>query len=130
MTARTLLAALLMAASAQASAQVYRCTDASGATRYQAQPCPEQGEAMEPGRLSVTPSQPVPAPATPPAPGAHERADAAGNRVQQLRNENADPERCAQARGDLTRLESRGANMQGVDAFEVRSRIMLYCETL
>lgn len=129
MTARTLLAALLLAASAQASAQVYRCTDDGGAVRYQDQPCPDHGEEVTPGSISLTPAQPTTS-TNPQPPSDHDRADAAENRVQEIRDENADPERCAQAREALSQLEARGANMQGVDAFEVRQRIMLYCETL
>lgn len=128
-----LLSALVLAISTQASAEIYRCANASGGTTYQSQPCLAEGEAMGEARISITPAQQ--------APSAEQRTEAdvaasrerqqeirsSEDRIRQLRADNADPERCAAARAGLARAEASAGSSMDVSVFELRQQVSLYC---
>lgn len=136
MTARLMMALLLLATAIPSQGQVYRCAQDTGGTVYQSQPCPDGSAPIDAPPVSITPAQDAPAPQertqadVDASRERQQRIQEAEARVQQIRRDNADPAQCSRARQELASLEARGANMQGVDAFEVRTRVMLYCEDL
>jgi hypothetical protein len=114
----------MLAAAAPASAQVYKCIDASGKTVYLQSPCP-------PGQSSKVISRQAPAEEAPPAPKPGAKAPLTPEQAYQKRqkeraeadkkaaDESADAKRkqeaCQRARESLVRFES-GGRIAAVDS--------------
>jgi len=129
-----MLAVTIVLLSAPVSAQVNRCEGLDGPV-YQQQPCAGEGEAIR--GISVTPG------ASQEQQRAMERErlerqraaskkrqqriDDAGNKVRQIQQENADPEKCAAAKARLALISDIEKSMGSQDVFEYRSMIRLYC---
>jgi len=126
---RCALFLIALAVAAPASAQVYKCVDASGKVVYLQSPCPAGQNATVMSRQAPADSAP-PSAATPPKPGAKEppltpeqafqkRQKDRAEADQKAAQENADARRkqeaCARARESLVRFES-GGRITGIDS--------------
>ncbi|KGE78276.1 DUF4124 domain-containing protein [Halomonas salina] len=119
-----------------AAAQVHKCVQPDGSTTYTSAPC-ETGQAEDIGSISITPGF------SPEQRAAmddlrrqqnqresdqrQQRIDATGDEVRRIQRQNADPQRCQQARDALQRIGRQDRYMQNQDEFEVRQQIQLYC---
>lgn len=141
---RFLLALLCCAAPAIAGAQVFRCADGAGKLQYSDRPC----TAGQQSEVKIDkPPQPV---ARPSVPGmsaeaqayeaeraarrqqsndSHARIDAAAAKVRQIKAENYDPRKCAEARGRMERMEQRDPllHKSSIDYIQFSQAANLYC---
>lgn len=134
MKAGIILVALL---AAPAASDVYRCDAPGGGVTFSDSPCSTESE-----RVDVQPSSgaggAAPTGRSPQeqlrersarrADEAAERAQAADERVRQMRDENYDADKCAQAKRDMARIRANDPNAHAsVDLFQAQSRATLYC---
>jgi len=127
-----------------AGAQVFRCADGAGKLQYSDRPCTA-------GQQSEVKIDKHPAPvARPSAPGmsaeaqayeaeraarrqqskdSHARIDAASAKVRQIKAENYDPRKCAEARWRMARMEARDPRLFKInpDYNEFAQKAGLYC---
>lgn len=134
---RPWLPALLLVVSAPAAAQVHKCTGPDGSPVYQQQPCAEGAEGEKVREISITPGMSEDqrqeieamrqARAQAESSERQERITEAQQEFRRIQRENADPERCQQARGDIILMQQRGERESSTDLFMARERVKLYC---
>ena len=145
--ARLFLAALLCASPVLSGAQVLRCTDSAGKVQFSDKPC-APGQQMGEVKIYKQPAAPAPAPAqagrmSPAAveyekarmqrrkqsDESHQRMNAAAREVQQIRSDNRNPRKCAEAQARMARMQAREPVTFKLDPdyFELQQQASLYC---
>lgn len=138
---------LILVLSNTAGAQVFKCTDASGKTKFSDKPCAIDQNSSTVRIFKNAPNAP-PDPNSPvrlsPDAQAHEtkrqqlkaesnerqlRIDQISNEVKKVRSENADPQKCQEVRGRLAQMQRRDPLMYKYqpDYFEFQQKESLYC---
>jgi hypothetical protein len=140
---RLFIALLCCAAPVLASAQVFRCADGAGKLQYSDRPCTA-------GQQSEVKIDKHPEPVAPQAQrmgaeaqayeaeraarrqqssDSHARIDAAAAKVRQIKAENYDPRKCAEARWRMARMEARDPRLFKInpDYNEFAQKAGLYC---
>lgn len=148
-TAPFLLSLLLCATPVLTHAQVFRCADSAGKLQFSDTPC-AAGQQSSEVRIDKhqAPDQPASAPTSPrmsreavayeekrqrrhqQSNASHQRIDVETAKIRQIRRDNYDPGKCAEARGRMARMERADPGIQhkvNIDYFEFSQAASLYC---